>query len=70
MLDIAQVHPVVEDIWNFFPFQYIFPYFVRVIGNFVLFIPNIFLRILWLIWNTIFTVPNILLSVATMFLNA
>ena len=51
MLDLAQVHPVVEDIWNFFPFTYVFPYFIKIIGNFVLFVPNIFIRFTWLIWN-------------------
>ena len=60
-----QTHPMVEDIWNFFPFQYIFPTFVIWIGNLILFIPNIFLRPLWFIWNTLTFIANIIWLFAT-----
>ena len=67
MLDLA--HPIVMDIWNFFPMQYVFPFFIRIIGNFALFLPNILLRPLWLVWNGVMTIPNVILLVATSLLN-
>tara|TARA_B110000285_G_C14850567_1_gene479725 strand:- start:119 stop:331 length:213 start_codon:yes stop_codon:yes gene_type:complete len=70
MLDIAQVHPVVEDIWNFFPFNYCFSWFAIAFGNFIFFIPNIFLRPIWYIWNFIFLIPNIYINVLTAPFNA
>ena len=64
MLDIT--HPDVNIIWNFFPFMYVFPYFIRVILNFVLFIPDIFLRPLWLIWNSVTGGFNLVLTILTL----
>ena len=65
MLD---THPVVAVIWNFFPLFLIFPDFIRWIGNFVLFIPNIFLRPMWMIWNTIMAIPYLIFLVMTFLL--
>ena len=71
MLDITTLatHPDVEIIWNMFPFFYVFPYFIRVILNFLLFIPDIFLRPIWFIWNSVTGSLNSAVLIATLLLN-
>ena len=62
MLDM---HPMVADIWNFLPMQLIFPSIIIWLGNFVLFIPNIILRPIWLVWNVIMGIPTLIIMIIT-----
>ena len=66
MLDLT--HPIVEDVWNFFPFMYVFPHIVAIIGNLVLFVPNFAIRPAWVAWNGVTIVPHVILLIFTAFL--
>ena len=62
MLDVEQLlhHPDVEFIWNFFPIYLFFPRLMIWLMNIPFFIPNLFIRFLYVPWNTL-TFPIYLL---------
>ena len=46
-------HPNIEFVWNFFPIYMFFPRIIIWLMNIPFFIPNLFIRLLYVPWNAL-----------------